>query len=139
MMTRAINELIRNHQPVTLSDTATVREACALMYRRRIGAVLVMSSSGDLTGIFTGRDAVRLLADGKEAAEVPLHSVMTPKPTTVSLTAKAIDALRLMQDGGFRHLPVMNGDRLVSIVSVGDFRAEEHDRLDEETGYWERL
>jgi CBS domain-containing protein len=51
----------------------------------------------------------------------------------------AIDALRLMQDGGFRHVPIVNGGRVVGIVSRGDFRAVEHRRLDEETGLWERV
>jgi hypothetical protein len=44
-----------------------------------------------------------------------------------------------MQDGGFRHVPIVHGEVLVGVVSRGDFRAIEHARLDEETGYWERI
>ncbi|HWA81648.1 MAG TPA: CBS domain-containing protein [Acetobacteraceae bacterium] len=51
----------------------------------------------------------------------------------------AIDALRLMQDGGFRHMPVVADGVVVGIVSRGDFRGLELDRLDEETGIWERI
>jgi CBS domain-containing protein len=51
----------------------------------------------------------------------------------------AIDALRLMNDGGFRHIPVLDGEVLVGIVSRGDFRGLERDRLDVETGFWERI
>ena len=51
----------------------------------------------------------------------------------------AIEALRLMRDGGYRHLPVVEGERIVGVVSRGDFRGLERDRLDEETGIWERI
>ena len=50
-----------------------------------------------------------------------------------------IDALRLMRDGGFRHVPVVDNGTLVGVVSRGDFRGLEQDRLDEETGLWERI
>jgi CBS domain-containing protein len=58
-----------------------------------------------------------------------------------TLTAKhdAIEALRLMQDARCRHLPVVHEGRLLGIVSRGDFRGIELDRLDEETGLWERI
>jgi len=51
----------------------------------------------------------------------------------------AIEALRLMHDGGFRHVPVVEQDVVIGVVSRGDFRGLEHDRLDEETGLWERI
>ena len=51
----------------------------------------------------------------------------------------AIDALRLMEDCGCRHLPVVENGTVVGIVSRGDFRGLELDRLDEETGIWERI
>ena len=91
-------------------------------------------------GIFTGRDAVcRVLAEGKDPAETTLAEVMTVEPATMPPTSSAIDALRLMQDGGFRHVPVVAGHKVVGIVSHGDFRGLETARLDDETGLWERL
>ncbi|MND08732.1 CBS domain protein [compost metagenome] len=51
----------------------------------------------------------------------------------------ALEALRQMQDGGYRHIPVMKGTKLMGIVSRGDFRALENARLDEETGLWEKI
>jgi CBS domain-containing protein len=92
-----------------------------------------------LLGIFTGRDAVGVLADGKEAANTRLANVMTPDPETMPPGKNAIEALRLMQDGGFRHVPIVADGKVVGVVSKGDFRGSEQDRLDEETGIWERL
>ena len=93
-----------------------------------------------LVGIFTGRDAVcRVLAEGKDPAETILADVMTSDPCTMPPTSSAIDALRVMQDGGFRHVPVVAGRKVVGIVSHGDFRGLETARLDDETGLWERL
>jgi CBS domain-containing protein len=64
---------------------------------------------------------------------------MTNDPTTMSPDKSAIDALRLMWDGGFRHVPVVKGGRLAGVVSRGDFKGCEHDRLDEERGLWEHM
>ena len=57
---------------------------------------------------------------------------MTPNKT-------AVEALRLMQDGGYRHVPIVHQGSVVGIVSPGDFRGLEQARLDEETGLWERI
>lgn len=139
MQSRSMLDVIRNHRPIALPGDATVRQACLLMRAKRIGAILVTTPDGKLEGIFTGRDAVRLLADGKGSARASLRAVMTRGPETVGPQSKAIEALRLMQDGGFRHVPVVQAGKVVGIASVGDFRAFEHARLDEETGYWERI
>ena len=64
---------------------------------------------------------------------------MTPSPVSLPARAVALDALRLMQDGGFRHVPLVEHGRLVGVVSRGDFRAIEHARLNEETSLWERI
>lgn len=138
MTQRHMSEIVR-HQPVTLPGSATVQQACAEMRSRRIGAIMVADAEGRLTGIFTGRDAVRLLADGRNPAHTHLAQVMTPNPESMPPTHNAIDALRLMHDGGFRHVPVCDQGRIVGIVSAGDFRAQEHARLDDETGIWERI
>jgi CBS domain-containing protein len=139
MHMRNLSDIVRSNHPKTLPGTATVQQACALMRDHRIGAVLVTSPEQTLSGIFTGRDAVRLLADGANPAHTPLDAVMTRSPEAVAPDCKAIEALRLMRDGGFRHLAVVEAGKIVGIASVGDFRASEQARLDEETGYWERI
>jgi CBS domain-containing protein len=110
------------------------------MRDRRVGAVLVTDVDRRLVGIFTGRDAVcRVLADGRNIATTTLAEVMTRDPDTIPPGRTAIEALRLMQDGGYRHLPVIDKGKVIGVVSRGDFRGLEQARLDEETGLWERI
>ena len=138
-MNREMAEIIRNQKPLTLPPTATVQEACKHMHERKVGAVLVTNPKGELVGIFTGRDAVRVMAEGKPAEATPLRQVMTKNPHCLPPRHTAIHALRLMRDGGFRHVPVVDEGVVIGIVSRGDFRGLEQDRLDEETGIWERM
>lgn len=138
MVQRKIGDVVRR-KPVTLPATAMVQQACQEMHRHHIGAILVIDGDGKLQGIFTGRDAVRLLAEGKSPAHTHLDAVMTRNPAHMPPTHSALEALRLMQDGGFRHVPVVAHGVVVGIVSAVDFRAVEHDRLDEESGFWERI
>ena len=140
MSMRQMSEMVNHQNPVTLPPSATVQHACACMRDRRVGAVLVTEGERQLVGIFTGRDAVsRVLAEGKDASKTRLDQVMTPNPDVMPPGRTAIEALRLMQDGGYRHLPVVKQGKVVGVVSRGDFRGLEQSRLDEETGLWERI
>lgn len=138
MQTRTMAEMVRHQNPLTITAGATVQEACAAMHKRRVGAVLVVNGQ-KLLGIFTGRDAVHALAVGLDPARTLVGQVMTANPCCLNPQHKAIDALRLMDDGGFRHLPVVEDDHLLGVVSRYDFRSQEHRRMDEETGFFEIL
>lgn len=140
MTQRQMSDMVRHQSPLTLPPSASVKEACRQMAERRVGAVLV-TEGDELVGIFTGRDAVaRVVAEGLNAAETTLAQVMTKSPTTTTPGCNAIDCLRLMRDCGFRHVPIVSRDGgLVGVVSRGDFRGHEQDRLDAETGLWERI
>ena len=139
MTNRDLAFIVKDQNPLTLTANQTVRLACQCMAERRVGAVLVTDRKHHLTGIFTGRDAVRALADGKDAAATTLADAMTKNPRTLSPGQTAIDALRAMSDGGFRHLPVIADGKIVGIVSRGDFKGMELDRLEDETHLWERI
>ena len=133
-------DMVRNQDPVALPPEATVKDACQRMRDRRIGAVLIIEADRRLVGIFTGRDAVhRVLAEGKNAARTTLAEVMTRDPDMMPPGNTAIEALRRMEDGRFRHLPIVDDGKVVGIVSRFDFSGIELDRLDEETGLWERI
>lgn len=137
---RKMADMVRNQDPVALPPEATVKDACQRMRDRRIGAVLIIEADRRLVGIFTGRDAVhRVLAEGKNAARTTLAEVMTRDPNAMPPGNTAIEALRRMEDGRFRHLPIVDDGKVVGIVSRFDFSGIELDRLDEETGLWERI
>ncbi|WP_198371911.1 CBS domain-containing protein [Roseomonas rosulenta] len=139
MTQRTMGEIVRDQKPLALGPGATVAQACAAMHARRVGAVLVVDDQRRLLGIFTGRDAVRLLAEGLDAKATRVDAVMTRNPTTLGPKASAMDALLVLNDCGFRHLPIVADGRVVGIVSRYDFRAQEHARLDDETGFMEAL
>ena len=129
---RTMSDIVRNREPATLPPSATVRDACRCMRDRRIGAVLVTDGDHCLLGIFTGRDAVhRVLAEGKSAARTKLAEVMTRDPDTMPPGRTAIEALRLMEGGRYRHVPIVDDSKVVGIVSRFDFSGIELDRLDE--------
>jgi CBS domain-containing protein len=134
-----MGEIIRDQKPLMLGPEATVAQACAAMHKRGVGAVLVADDQRRLLGIFTGRDAVRLLAEGLDAKGTRIDAVMTRNPTTLGPRATAMDALLALTDCGFRHLPIVAEGQVLGIVSRYDFRAMEHTRLDEATGFLEAL
>lgn len=137
---RKLQDIAWEQQPVMLPPEATVMEACRAMRDRRVGSVVVADADARLKGIFTGRDAVcRVLAVGKDAATTVLRDVMTADPSTLSPDRSAVEALRLMWDGGFRHLPVVKAGRVVGVISRGDFKGYEHHQHDEERDLWEHM
>ena len=115
-----VPDVIGEQRLVTLSTGDTVRAAVDMMTERRIGAVPVVDD-GRLVGIFTERDVVtRVVKAGRDPDGTLLAKVMTPDPETLAPNDTVRDALDLMQDGHFRHLPVIDGDRLIGIVSIRD-------------------
>lgn len=137
---RRLSDIICNRDPLVLSPSTSVQEACCQMRDRRVGSTLIEDTTGRLLGIFTGRDVIRrVVAPGKNAAHTALSEVMTSGPTTMSVHDTAIDALRLMWDGGFRHVPVVEAGKVVGVVSRGDFLAGEQNRLEEERELWEHM
>lgn len=140
MTNRELGEIIRHQDPLAMPASTAVRAACEAMRDRRVGAVLVVDDQGRLQGIFTGRDAIcRVLAEGRSAATTTIGSVMTSDPASMKPGKTAVEALRLMRDGGFRHVPIVDNGKVVGVLSHGDVRGLEQARLDEETGYWERI
>ena len=104
---RNMCDIIRR-TPITLPPTATVQQACQAMHQHRVGAIVVVDEHHRLLGIFTGRDAVRLLAEGRNPSHTHLEMVMTRNPLHLPPGHDAVEALQLMHDGGFRHVPVVD-------------------------------
>jgi CBS domain-containing protein len=106
----------------SIEPTTTVAEAATVMGERRIGSALVMDGER-LAGIFTERDIVRALGKHFDAAGHPVSEWMTADPLTIGADTKVEDALRTMLDRGFRHLPVVEGARVLGVVSMRDLSA----------------
>ena len=137
MTNRKLADIVRDQKVCMLGEQASVQDACRCMWENRAGSVLVVDAEQCLIGIFTGRDAVRALAEGRSAEATPLAHAMTRNPVTTSPTVHAIDALRQMSDRGFRHLPVVKDGNILGVVSRGDFKGMELDRLDDDDHLWE--
>jgi CBS domain-containing protein len=104
---------------ISVEPTATVAEAATVMGGHHVGSALV-SQDGKLAGIFTERDILKALSQDFDAPGHPVSQWMTTEPQTVSPEISAEEALGMMLKGGFRHLPVMQGDEVVGMVSMRD-------------------
>jgi CBS domain-containing protein len=107
---------------ITVEPSTSVAAAVTVMGMQRVGAVLAMENAR-LEGIFTERDLVRAMSYDVGAASQPVSHWMTRNPITVGPDASIEQALEVMLTGHFRHLPVMDGETLVGVVSIRDLSA----------------
>jgi len=132
MQRRIMPDLVSNQTLASLPPSATVRDAARVMTERHIGAILV-AVDGRLQGIFTERDVLaRVVAAGLEPDDTILGGVMTPNPDTIAPNDTALEALRKMSERGYRHLPVVDDERVVGIVSIRDLYAAVNRELAED-------
>ena len=104
----------------TIPAEATVFEAIQLMAARNIGALVVVSD-GKLEGIFSERDYTRKVAlHGKSSQETLVNEVLSPELLVASPGSTVEECMRLMTQNRVRHLPVLDGQALVGLVSIGD-------------------
>jgi CBS domain-containing protein len=104
---------------------ASVREACRVMAEHRCGSVLVVERDR-LLGIFTERDAVeRVFARGLDPLLTLLAEVMTAEPDTIGPQHSVDEAIRRMDEFGYRHLPVVEQDQVLGVVSIRDLSIED--------------
>lgn len=114
---------------IELESDATVGEALKAMVDRGVGCVMIVAG-GKLAGIFSERDALlKLGVLGGELHDQPVVKYITPNPTVISADDKIAFALHKMDVGGYRHLPVVEGDRAVKFISIRDILryVTEHD------------
>ena len=114
---------VMSEELVTVEPVATVMDAAGAMFARRTGSALVMD--GDrLAGIFTERDIMRALSGTSDAGRSSLvGDRMTADPEVIEPGATVGEALDRMLAGGFRHLPVVEGGRVIGLVSMRDLAA----------------
>ncbi|HEY9567021.1 MAG TPA: CBS domain-containing protein [Thalassobaculum sp.] len=125
-----IPDAVGQQSLVTVHSSDSVRAVVHLMARRHIGAVPVLDADGALVGIFTERDVMcRVVGRDLDPAGTSVADVMTPSPVTAAPDWPILRALEQMAAGGYRHLPVVEGDRLLAIVSIRDLYAAVTGRL----------
>lgn len=104
----------------SIEPEAPVLEAIRMMAERHVGALLVMRGS-ELAGILSERDYARkVVLLGRSSAETPVRQIMTSSVITVSPDNSVQDCMRLMTEHHIRHLPVIEGGRIVGMISIGD-------------------
>lgn len=104
---------------LTIAPDQTMEQAAQMMIERGVGSAVV-TVNGDLKGIVTERDVLRSVARGLVPWNTKVSECMTADPVTVTPEQEAEDAINAMITGGFRHLPVVDGKKLVGIVSLRD-------------------
>ncbi|OAK62061.1 signal transduction protein [Variovorax paradoxus] len=121
MAERTVFQSISRTHLISLAPQASVRDAACVMTRANCGSVLVMELPDVLVGILTERDLMtRVLARGLDPDRTPVREVMTPNPICVPPETPVSDAVVLMLERGFRHLPLVAGTRVVGVFSVRD-------------------
>ena len=121
MDTKIVPGVVKEQSLATLNPADSVMDAVNLMTERKIGAVIIVDNQAKLAGIFTERDLVnRVVGKGLDAANVSLSKVMTADPDTLGPNDTAMNALDLMSARRYRHLPVVDGDKVIGMVSIRD-------------------
>ncbi|HZF01766.1 MAG TPA: CBS domain-containing protein [Methylomirabilota bacterium] len=104
----------------SIAPEATVFDAIKLMAEKNIGSLLVMAH-GTLVGVFTERDYARKIAlQGKSSKETRVREILSAKVVTVTPDESVEECMRMMTEHRIRHLPVMQRDELVGLISIGD-------------------
>jgi CBS domain-containing protein len=124
----------KGHQVVSVALDAKLSAAVKILSQKRIGAVLVMNGS-KIEGILSERDIVRVLGEkGADALDEPVKNVMTAKVVTCRERDAVSHIMEIMTSGKFRHLPVVENERVVGLISIGDvvkWRVAEFEREQE--------
>ena len=111
----------KGRDAVTIEPMASIAAAAQLLAERRIGAVIVTNSSGEVVGILSERDIVRMLAaKGAEALGLSVDNGMTRRVVSCSESDTSGVLMERMTTGKFRHIPVLEENRLVGVISIGD-------------------
>ena len=119
---RTVRQLLEAKAPevFAIGPGAPVFDAIGLMADKRIGALLVMDA-GRLVGIVSERDYARkVVLQGRSSKDTPVRDIMTAEVMTVGLNDSADRCMQLVTDRRIRHLPVLDGDAVLGVVSIGD-------------------
>lgn len=138
---KTVEQLLRGKDDViwSTSPTSSVFDALQIMAERNIGALMVMEGK-KLTGIFSERDYARkVILKGKSSRDIPVSEVMTTTVVHVQPEQTIEVCMKLMTERHIRHLPVLSGNNLVGMISIGDvvkgIISEQQETIDHLEGY----
>jgi CBS domain-containing protein len=104
----------------SVSPATVVYDALKAMADKNVGALLVLEGD-ELKGIFSERDYARkVILEGKSSREIPVKEIMSPVVFTVAPQQSVEECMALMTDKRVRHLPVVEGGRVIGVISIGD-------------------
>ncbi len=128
-----IRHVIRDRQPYSMRESASVQEAAEFMASRNIGAVCIVDEGGKLLGVFSERDVVkRVVLQHRDPATVKISEVLSELRAVINCDETPHQALERMELIGTRHLPVVDGERWVGMLSMRDLmRVELSEQGDE--------
>jgi CBS domain-containing protein len=120
---RTVRHLLESKAPEVhaIGPDAPVIDAIRLMSEKGIGALLVLGNGGRLVGILSERDYARkVVLAGRSSKDTPVRDIMTTEVVTVGLGEDASTCMRMVTERRIRHLPVVDGDAVLGVVSIGD-------------------
>jgi len=123
---RTVKQLLQDkaHGVCTIGPDAQVFEALKLMAEKDVGALLVVAND-KLVGILSERDYARkVILHGKSSHDTPVSDIMTARPICVQPSRTTDECMALMTEKHIRHLPVIENDKLVGVLSIGDLVKE---------------
>ncbi|MDQ5845248.1 MAG: CBS domain-containing protein [Acidobacteriota bacterium] len=128
-----IRHVIRDREPYSMRESNTVQEAAEFMASRNIGAVCIVDEGGKLLGVFSERDVVkRVVVQRKDPSAISVGEVLSELRAVINCDETPHQALERMELIGTRHLPVVDGDRWVGMLSMRDLmRVELSEQGDE--------
>ncbi len=128
-----IRDVIRDREPYSMKESATVQEAAEFMAARNIGAVCIVDNGGKLLGVFSERDVLkRVVVQQRDPRSVRVGEVTSDLRAVIRCDETPHQALERMERIGTRHLPVVDGERWVGMLSMRDLmRVELSEQGDE--------
>ena len=124
MIDRPVGDILKGKSSpnlISVTATATVAEAVALMDEKGMGSVLIRDAGGAMAGIFTERDLMRrVVRQGRDPKTTPMSAVMSPDVRRVEATESVAEVLRIMIEHGYRHMLVADGGKPTGVVSIRD-------------------
>ncbi|RLV94744.1 putative alanyl-tRNA editing protein alaX [Spathaspora sp. JA1] len=124
---------LKPNDPIACKTSSTVYEISQLMTAKRENCILVINESGELMGIFTAKDlAFRVVGAGLNASSVTIDQIMTPNPICAYSNQPASEALTLMVERGFRHLPVLDeeNNQILGILDITKCYEQQMEKLE---------